>query len=74
MTIHRMLRGTALQLMASFLAGSNTPQGSWTVIGLGIRMAQDIGIHRKKMYSTKPTVIDELWKRAFWCAVRSRST
>ena len=52
--------------MACYLACTNVPQGSWSIIGLGIRMAQDIGIHRKKMYSAKPTVNDELWKRVFW--------
>ena len=53
--------------MATYLACTNVPQGSWTIIGLGIRMAQDIGIHRKKMYNPHPTVDDELWKRVFWC-------
>lgn len=52
--------------MAFYLGGSNTPQGAWNLIGLGLRMAQDVGVHRKKMYAGKPTVEDELWKRAFW--------
>jgi hypothetical protein len=29
-------------------------------------MAQDLGLHRKKIFSKKPTVHDEQWKRAFW--------
>lgn len=29
-------------------------------------MAQDVGAHRRKVYSKAPTVEDELWKRAFW--------
>lgn len=49
-----------------FLHGSATPQASWTVIGIGIRMAQDVGAHRKKTYTTRRTVDEELWKRAFW--------
>ncbi|KAI0755124.1 fungal-specific transcription factor domain-containing protein [Daedaleopsis nitida] len=53
-------------LMASCLGGSNCPQGSWNLVGMGLRMAQDVGVHRKKMYGSKPTVEDELWKRAFW--------
>lgn len=36
------------------------------MIGLGLRLAQDVGAHRKKMYSSTPCVKDELWKRAFW--------
>ncbi|KAI0682880.1 fungal-specific transcription factor domain-containing protein [Cytidiella melzeri] len=54
-------------LTAVFLHGSATPQAAWTVIGVGIRMAQDVGAHRKRTYTTKRTVEEELWKRAFWC-------
>ena len=36
-------------------------------------MAQDMGAHRKKMYSAKPNVKDELMKRAFWCVVSEMS-
>jgi hypothetical protein len=35
------------------------------MVGVGVRMAQDVGAHRRKMY-TSMTVGDELWKRAFW--------
>lgn len=38
------------------------------IVGTGLRLAQDIGIHRKKVYGTSLTVQDELWKRAFWYA------
>ena len=55
-----------LQLTATFLSSSNRPQGCWTVIGLGLRMAQDVGAHRKKMYGATPSVDDELWRRAVW--------
>lgn len=60
-------RLSVIQLTAVFLHGSATPQASWTVIGVGIRMAQDVGAHRKKTYTSKKTVEEELWKRAFWC-------
>ncbi|KAH9830265.1 fungal-specific transcription factor domain-containing protein [Rhodofomes roseus] len=56
-------------LTAIFLQGSSAPQASWTLIGVGIRMAQDVGAHRKKVYNAKPTVEEELWKRAFWVLV-----
>ena len=32
-------------------------------------MAQDVGAHRRKVYSTAPTVEEELWRRAFWVLV-----
>ncbi|KAI0635504.1 fungal-specific transcription factor domain-containing protein [Trametes polyzona] len=56
-------------LTASFLQGTSAPQACWTIIGIGIRMAQDVGAHRKKVYSTKPTMEEELWRRAFWTLV-----
>ncbi|KAI0351792.1 hypothetical protein OH77DRAFT_1498379 [Trametes cingulata] len=56
-------------LTASFLQGTSAPQACWTIIGIGIRMAQDVGAHRKKVYSTKPTIEEELWRRAFWALV-----
>jgi hypothetical protein len=37
------------------------------MVGIGVRMAQDVGAHRRKMYTTTDIAIeDELWKRAFW--------
>ncbi|RPD58792.1 hypothetical protein L226DRAFT_539420 [Lentinus tigrinus ALCF2SS1-7] len=56
-------------LMAHFLIGSSAPQANWSLIGSGIRMAVDVGAHRNKMYKTKPTIEDELWRRAFWILV-----
>ncbi|EIW57140.1 uncharacterized protein TRAVEDRAFT_125896 [Trametes versicolor FP-101664 SS1] len=56
-------------LTASFLQGTSAPQACWTIIGIGIRMAQDVGAHRKKVYSTTPTMEEELWRRAFWTLV-----
>ncbi|KAI0771317.1 fungal-specific transcription factor domain-containing protein [Trametes elegans] len=56
-------------LTASFLQGTSAPQACWTIIGIGIRMAQDVGAHRKKVYSASPTVEEELWRRAFWSLV-----
>ncbi|KAI0080947.1 hypothetical protein K474DRAFT_1768947 [Panus rudis PR-1116 ss-1] len=53
-------------LTVHYLSNSSTPQASWTVVGAGLRMAQDVGAHRKKVYGSVYTVEDELWKRAFW--------
>ena len=38
-------------------------------MSLGLRRAQDVGAHRKKVYSRNRTAEDELWKRAYWCLV-----
>lgn len=47
--------------------GSSSSQANWNTVGIGLRLIQDIGAHRKKVYKPNPTVGDELWKRAFWC-------
>jgi len=36
------------------------------MVGIGIRLAQDVGAHRRKVHTHKYTTEDELWKRAFW--------
>jgi hypothetical protein len=36
------------------------------MIGIGVRLAQDIGAHRRKAHEGEMTVEDELRKRAFW--------
>jgi hypothetical protein len=53
-------------LSVIFLHSSSAPQACWMMVGTGIRMAQDAGAHRRKMYQSTMTVEDELWKRAFW--------
>ncbi|KAF9256488.1 hypothetical protein L218DRAFT_966338 [Marasmius fiardii PR-910] len=55
-------------LACEFLQGSSVPHACWTMVGMGIRLAQDIGAHRRSI-RTKPTVEDELTKRAFWTMV-----
>ncbi|KAG1759731.1 fungal-specific transcription factor domain-containing protein [Suillus occidentalis] len=56
-------------LSVIYLMGTSAPQACWTIVGIGIRLAQDVGAHRRKAYSHKPTVEEELWKRAFWVLV-----
>ncbi|KAI3613831.1 hypothetical protein WG66_013584 [Moniliophthora roreri] len=54
-----------LQMISGALA-----EAVWTIIGLGIRCAQQRGLHRRKPKGQKPTVAHELWKRAFnWILV-----
>ncbi|KAG1905387.1 fungal-specific transcription factor domain-containing protein [Suillus fuscotomentosus] len=56
-------------LSVIYLMGTSAPQACWTIVGVGIRLAQDVGAHRRKAYSHKPSVEEELWKRAFWVLV-----
>ncbi|KAK0440954.1 uncharacterized protein EV420DRAFT_1581063 [Desarmillaria tabescens] len=59
-----------LPLMVLFLYGTTSPQPCFVLIGLGIRMAQHLRAHRKRLVTLKEwTVEDELWKRVFWVLV-----
>ncbi|KAF7345328.1 Zn(2)-C6 fungal-type domain-containing protein [Mycena sanguinolenta] len=49
-----------------FLEGSSS-QGVWKLVGLGIRMAQEVGAHRRQV--APHTIEAELWRRAFWLLV-----
>ncbi|KAE9400224.1 hypothetical protein BT96DRAFT_919621 [Gymnopus androsaceus JB14] len=49
----------------SFMGTTTTPEVSWILIGVAVRLLQDVGAHRKQRNS-QPTVETESWKRAFW--------
>ncbi|KAJ6467873.1 fungal-specific transcription factor domain-containing protein [Mycena sanguinolenta] len=53
-------------LAAQFLRAASMPQSYWTLIGLGLRLAQDLGFHRGKSRNQVPSAERELQKRAFW--------
>ncbi|KAJ7101279.1 fungal-specific transcription factor domain-containing protein [Mycena belliarum] len=53
-------------LAVEFLEGSSA---CWTLIGVGLRLAQDVGAHRRTSRVEKPSVEGELWKRAFYVLV-----
>jgi hypothetical protein len=55
-----------LQLSVLFLNGSYATHSAWSIIGIGIRFAQEVGAHRRRPDGHTHTVEDELWKRAFW--------
>lgn len=38
------------------------------MVGVGLRLAQDLGAHCRQPHHIPPTVEDELLKRAFWYA------
>ncbi|TRM66698.1 fungal-specific transcription factor domain-containing protein [Schizophyllum amplum] len=56
-------------LTVHFLQPTSAPQACWTVIGTGIRMAQDAGAHRRRSRDSIPIAEDEPWKRAFWSLI-----
>ncbi|KAJ7106878.1 fungal-specific transcription factor domain-containing protein [Mycena crocata] len=56
-------------LVARFFEGSNATERCWTLISVGLRLAQDVGAHRRQGPAEKPSVERELWKRAFWSLV-----
>ncbi|KAJ7128289.1 fungal-specific transcription factor domain-containing protein [Mycena filopes] len=53
-------------LAAQFLERTSGPHACWTLVGFGIRLAQDIGAHRATARRGPPTPEQELKKRAFW--------
>ncbi|KAJ7144522.1 fungal-specific transcription factor domain-containing protein [Mycena epipterygia] len=50
------------------LASASRKSTTWILVGIGLRLAQDAGAHRRTAH-TEPTVERELWKRAFWMLV-----
>ncbi|KIJ51520.1 hypothetical protein M422DRAFT_244680 [Sphaerobolus stellatus SS14] len=54
-------------LAGIFLQGSEAPYASWVTVGIGLRVAQDVGAHRRR--HAPASVENELWKRAFWVLV-----
>ncbi|KAF9454031.1 hypothetical protein P691DRAFT_657228 [Macrolepiota fuliginosa MF-IS2] len=48
---------------------ASLPQAAWNLVGFALRIAQERGAHRRRGEGYKPTVVDELWKRCFWCLV-----
>ncbi|KAJ6542285.1 fungal-specific transcription factor domain-containing protein [Mycena vulgaris] len=56
-------------LAGQFLVSSLAPGACWKLVGVGIRLAQEIGAHRRTLPVYKPSVERELWKRAFWVLV-----
>lgn len=53
------------------MQSSFEPHNAWIIIGLGLRSAQDVGMHRRRVPLPGQTlsVEDEMKKRSFWCVV-----
>lgn len=45
---------------------SPVPHGVYSIVGYGVRLAKDLGIHKRATYGSRLTADDELKKRAFW--------
>ncbi|PBK73560.1 hypothetical protein ARMSODRAFT_638994 [Armillaria solidipes] len=57
-------------LSVFYVQGCAAPHASWTLVGTGIRMAQDLGAHRRHSKPGQPrNAEEELLKRAFWVIV-----
>lgn len=56
------------KLAACFLDGFSPPQGPWMMVGIGLRVMQDVGVHRRR-FTGKKSMENELWKRCFWVLV-----
>ncbi|GJE89793.1 Zn(II)2Cys6 transcription factor [Phanerochaete sordida] len=64
-------------LAGAFISTLGLPYSNFAIVGYGLRIAQDLGAHRRATYSPTRTVEDELLLRAFWCLIaldRSMST
>ncbi|VDC00347.1 unnamed protein product [Peniophora sp. CBMAI 1063] len=58
-----LLQATCL---ATLYASGISQTHAWMYTGAGIRLILDIGAHKRRAYGPKPTLEDELYKRAFW--------
>ncbi|KIY66585.1 hypothetical protein CYLTODRAFT_398534 [Cylindrobasidium torrendii FP15055 ss-10] len=57
-------------LSALFMLGNSTPRAPWTLVGTALRIAQDLGLHRRKALASGMSPIEhECWKRVFWSLV-----
>jgi hypothetical protein len=55
-----------LQLSVTFLQATAAYQNCWSIVGVALRLAQHVGVHRRKVYASMPTILQEQWRRAFW--------
>ncbi|KAF8202668.1 fungal-specific transcription factor domain-containing protein [Mycena galopus ATCC 62051] len=56
-------------LAVQFLDRTSGPRTAWTMAGIGIRLAQDIGAHRMKLRKDPISPEEEMEKRAYWTLV-----
>ncbi|KAJ6492212.1 fungal-specific transcription factor domain-containing protein [Mycena sanguinolenta] len=56
-------------LAVQFLDRTSGSRAAWTIVGMGIRLGQDIGSHRMKSRRQLILAEEELEKRAYWTLV-----
>ncbi|KAJ7894534.1 fungal-specific transcription factor domain-containing protein [Mycena leptocephala] len=66
---HSLCKLQQICLSVLFLAGTATPRPCWILSGLGIRIAQEMGAHRRSRYGMGSTAAGELLKRAWWVLI-----
>ncbi|KAJ7466202.1 fungal-specific transcription factor domain-containing protein [Mycena galericulata] len=69
-SLHRL---QLICLSVIFMGGTSTPDESWILVGLGIRLAQSAGVHLRTGYNGMHPLDAELYKRAFWILLISDS-
>ena len=58
--------------MLIFLEGMHIVSLEWSLVGMGMRLALDIGAHLNSTFAHVSPIERELWKRAFWCGLCPR--
>ncbi|KAJ7081016.1 fungal-specific transcription factor domain-containing protein, partial [Mycena epipterygia] len=56
----------AYSLASHWLICTSNPRFAWSIVGFGLRLAEDMAAHREKVNGPTTTRGDELEKRAFW--------
>ncbi|KAJ7583344.1 fungal-specific transcription factor domain-containing protein [Mycena floridula] len=54
-------------LSVIYLHESSTIETTWAVLGIALRLAQDLGLHKKMAGEPEAIADNESWKRIFWC-------
>lgn len=54
------------KLATIYMLGTSSPSSSWTLVAVGIRFAEELGVHRRQPDGLKWTLFDEEKRRAFW--------
>ncbi|KAI3609468.1 hypothetical protein WG66_001243 [Moniliophthora roreri] len=60
-------------LAVNYLKAVSYAYSPWTMIGFGLRIAQDVGAHSRRVLPA-PNAQDELWKRAFYVLLAQERT
>ncbi|KAJ7495878.1 putative fungal-specific transcription factor [Mycena galericulata] len=59
------LQTIALSTLYLLVLSPPTTTAAWNQVGFGLRRAQEVGAHRRKI-QPRPTAENEQWKRVFW--------